>query len=103
MGKFMSNVLQVTDDSFDAEVLQSDLPVLVDFYADWCGPCKRMGPVIDQIAAEKAGLKVVKLNVDDNPAMSMQYRIRGIPAFKLFRDGRVVAETSGMQSKDDLV
>jgi len=89
-----------TDATFDAEVLQSDLPVVVDFWAEWCQPCKRMSPILEEIAAEHAGrIKVVKLDTDENPAMTMKYRITGIPAFKVFVNGEEVKEIVGAMPK----
>ena len=90
------NVSAVTDASFEAEVLKSDVPVLVDFWAEWCGPCRMVGPIVDQVAAEQAGkLKVVKLNVDENPDTPNKFAIRGIPTLLLFKDGKVAATQVG--------
>jgi thioredoxin 1 len=93
----------VTDVSFEDEVLKSSKPVLVDYWADWCGPCKMIAPILDEIADEYAGrLKVVKLNIDENPKTPPIYGIRGIPTLKLFREGEVVAEKVGAVSKSQL-
>ena len=91
-------VLEVTDKNFETEVLKSDLPVLVDFWAEWCGPCKVIGPIVNEISEELSGkLKVAKVNVDDNLNLANRYGIQGIPAVKAFRDGEVTAEFVGVQ------
>lgn len=96
-------IVHVTDVSFEDEVLKSSKPVLVDYWADWCGPCKMIAPILDEIADEYAGrLKVVKLNIDENPKTPPIYGIRGIPTLKLFREGEVVAEKVGAVSKSQL-
>ena len=98
------NVLNFTDASFDAEVLKSDVPVLVDFWAEWCGPCKMMGPTVDQIATEYAGkVKVGKVDVDNNNGTAMRYRIQGIPALLLFKGGQVVDSRIGACGKSEVV
>ena len=90
----------VTDDSFDAEVRQSDLPVVVDFWAEWCGPCKQIGPALEEISEEMAGkVKVVKVNVDDNMQVAASLNVRGIPALFLFKDGEVVSNKTGAAPK----
>ena len=96
-------IVHVTDDSFESEVLQSAAPVLVDYWAEWCGPCKMIAPVLDEIADEYAGrLKLAKLNIDDNPNTPPRYGIRGIPTLMLFKDGEVEATKVGAVSKSQL-
>ncbi len=99
----MSKILKVTDDSFDAEVLKSSEPVLVDYWAEWCGPCKMIAPILDEIAQEYDGrLKVAKLNVDENQQTPPKYGIRGIPTLMLFKGGNVEAVKVGALSKSQL-
>ena len=95
--------LKFTKQNFETEVLQSDVPVLVDFYADWCGPCKMMGPVLDQLSAEKADqIDIYKINVDENPDVAKQYRVMSIPNMILFKDGEAALNMVGAMSKNDL-
>ena len=97
-------IVHVTDDSFESDVLKSNQPVLIDYWAEWCGPCKMIAPVLDEIAEEYAGrLKVAKLNIDDNPNTPPRYGIRGIPTLMLFKDGEVEATKVGAVSKSQLV
>ena len=97
-------IVYVTDDSFEAEVLSADSPVLVDYWADWCGPCKMIAPILDEIAGEYDGkLKVAKLNIDENPATPPKFGIRGIPTLMIFKDGNVEATKVGAVSKSQLV
>jgi len=97
-------IVHVTDDAFEADVINSDIPVLVDYWAEWCGPCKMIAPVLDEIAAEYDGkIKVVKLNIDENPGTPPKYGIRGIPTLMLFKDGEPEATKVGAVSKSQLV
>lgn len=100
----MADVQQVSDESFDREVLKADLPVLIDFWAPWCGPCKAIAPVVEELANEYAGkLKVVKMNVDDNPQTPSKYGVRGIPNLILFKGGEVRDQIVGAVPKAQLV
>lgn len=94
------STVAVTDDSFDAEVKNSDIPVVVDFWAEWCGPCKQIGPALEEISTEMAGkVKIVKVNVDENPNSPAQMGVRGIPALFIFKDGQVVSNRAGAAPK----
>ncbi len=96
------NTLEFNDDNFDSEVVQSEVPVLVDFWAEWCGPCKALGPVIDEIADEFAGkVKVGKVDTDSNKNISVQYGISSIPTVILFHQGEVKERLVGLRSKGD--
>ena len=96
-------ILHITDDTFEQEVLQSNTPVLVDYWAEWCGPCKMIAPALDQIASEYEGrLKVAKLNIDENQSTPPKYGIRGIPTLMLFKNGNVEATKVGAVSKTQL-
>ncbi len=92
-----------TTENFQAEVLESDIPVLVDFYADWCGPCKMMGPIVKALAEKYEGrIKVGKINVDDNPAIAQKYRVMSIPTFIVLKDGQEAGTFIGGMSQKDL-
>ncbi|MDO9630434.1 MAG: thioredoxin [Humidesulfovibrio sp.] len=94
---------QVTDANFDSEVLKSELPVLVDFWAPWCGPCRAMGPIIDELSTEYAEqVKICKMNVDENSASPSKFGIRAIPTLILFKNGEVVDQTTGAVSKSSI-
>ena len=96
-------IVYATDDSFDAEVVNAEGPVLVDYWADWCGPCKMIAPILDEIAEEyKDKIKITKLNIDENPATPPKYGIRGIPTLMLFKGGNVEATKVGAVSKSQL-
>lgn len=99
----MTNVITLTQSNFDEQVLASETPVIVDYWAPWCGPCRLLGPVIDQLANERAGtIKVGKLNVDEEPALADSAGVRGIPFVVLYRDGQRVSEAMGAQPKQML-
>ena len=99
----MSNAIDISDDNFDSEVLKSDKPVLIDFWAEWCGPCKVLGPVIDEVAEDYSDrVKFVKLNIDNNPSNTQKFGIRGIPTLLLFKNGEKIYTSVGVLSKSEL-
>ena len=100
----MSNIIPVTDHTFENEVINSKTPVLVDFWAQWCGPCKAIAPILDDIAQKyQVKIKIAKLDVDHNPATPPKFGVRGIPTLILFKDGQVQATQVGLLSKNDLM
>ena len=100
----MTTVQHITDEQFESEVLASEVPVLVEFWAPWCGPCHQIAPILDQLAAERAGsLKVVKINQDENPVVSSSLRVMGLPTMLVFDRGRAVAQIVGARPKSSIV
>ncbi len=97
------SVLKVTKDNFEQEVLKSDKTVLVDFYADWCGPCKMLSPIVDAVAEERNDIKVVKVNIDAESALAVQYRVMTIPTLVVLENGNEVTRSSGLISMDELL
>lgn len=98
----MGNIVNVNKDNFEAEVIKSEKPVLVDFWAQWCGPCKMIAPILDEISSERQDVKIVKIDVDENQELAQKYGIRSIPTMYLFKDGNVEATKMGAGSKSAL-
>ena len=96
------NVIAVNSENFENEVLKNEKTVLVDFWASWCGPCKMLAPVLEELAASNPNLTVAKVNVDENPELAMVYRISAIPSLMVFKDGKVVNQSVGFQSRESL-
>ena len=96
------NVKEFTDTNFDSEVLQSSEPVLVDFWAPWCGPCRQIAPMIDELANENPGVKIGKVNIDDNPSAAQKYGVNSIPTLLVFKDGQVTESFVGVRPKAQL-
>ena len=97
------SVLHITKETFDNEVLKSDKPVLLDFWASWCGPCRMVGPVLDEIAEEREDIKVCKVNVDDEPELAATYQITSIPTLMVVKDGKVVNQSLGAKPKAQIL
>ena len=97
------SVIKVTDQNFEQEVLNSDMPVLVDFYADWCGPCKMLSPVVEEVAEENSNIKVVKVNVDESQKTAVKYQIMSIPTLVVIRNGNEVTRSVGIISKSEIL
>ena len=95
-------VIHLSKDNFNEEVLESKAPVMVDFWATWCGPCQTMGPVVDELAQELTDVKVGKVNVDEQMALAREYKVMSIPTFLVFKDGKVAERTLGVQEKSEL-
>ena len=95
--------VKVTSENFESEVLNSDKPVLVDLWADWCGPCKMLGPVLEQISSERGDIKVCKINVDEEPQLASEFRVSSIPHVALLNGNRIIAQSIGFKPKADIL
>lgn len=97
-------ILHITKENFDKEVLKSDVPVLVDFWADWCGPCKALGPILEEVESELApGVKIAKINIDEQEELAAQFKVMSIPTLLLFKNGQPVEKSVGLISKDQVI
>ncbi len=97
------SVITITKENFQAEVLSSDKPVLVDFWASWCGPCRMVSPIVDEIAGERSDIKVGKVNVDEQPELAGQFQVMSIPTLLVFKDGKAVTQAVGARPKDQIL
>lgn len=97
------SVIKITKENFQTEVLESDKVVLVDFYADWCGPCKMLSPIVEQLAEERTDIKVGKVNIDEQQELAVQYRVMTIPTLLVFKDGEAAERSSGLVSQDEIL
>lgn len=97
------SVIHLTSENFEQEVLKSDIPVLVDFWADWCGPCKRLGPIVEEAAKEVTDVKICKVNIDEEDSLALKYRVMSIPTLILFKNGEKAATSVGAISKSELM
>ena len=97
------SVIRINKDNFQQEVLQSEKPVLLDFWAGWCGPCRMVGPVVDEIAVERADIKVGKINVDEEPELAAEFRIMSIPTLIVMKDGKIVNQSAGAKPKSQIL
>lgn len=95
--------LKITKENFQDEVLQSSEPVLIDFWAEWCSPCRMLAPIVDEIAEESNGIKIGKINVDEERELALKFSVNSIPMLVLFKDGKSVAQTVGVQSKEEIL
>ncbi len=96
-------IQHITNDSFEQQVLQSSVPVLLDFYADWCGPCQALSPILEEVASETTGFKVLKVNIDQQPELTRQYHIMSVPTLMVIKDGKPTGRTSGLLSKEQVL